>query len=405
LGASIQSSTTRPEHALLLAATGVTDSARDAVSRALSFPLDWTCVIELALRHRMTPALLAALEVANPSLVPIDLLSALRDHCRTLRARGEALTNELFELLDALGTHSVRAIPFKGPLLGELLFGDASLRSPGDLDILFRPGDVSRVCDVLESRGYVDANRRPDMPRMTPTQQRMYQRFQCEYQFIRGSDGAVVEPHWGLSQHPMAIDVDYGPMLDRVRPVDLRGRSVLALRPDDLLLALCIHGAKHHWERLAWIRDVAALLARYPELDLEACVMRARRQGCARILLLGLGVAQKCAQAQLPAVVGRAIDADQTTSALRGEVVAHLFGPARDTPWNDRVDRFRLRMRERWADRVRYVSRTWLTPRRHHIEMVALPGPLRWGYVPLKLGLDFAVLPLWGLLKSAGRQG
>ncbi len=396
--------TSRPEHDLLLAATSVTSSAEEAVSRALYNTTDWTRVIELALHHRVAPALLMALDRADSSLVPGDLLTALRDHCTILRAQSDLLTNELCLLLDALAGRSVTAIPFKGPLLGELLFGDAGLRTPGDIDLLIRPGDVVQVCDVLEERGYVDAYQRDDMPRMTPVQQEMYRQFQCEYQFIRESDGIVVEPHWGLSQRPLAIDVDYSQMLDRARPTLLGGRSVLTLAPDDLLLALCIHGAKHHWERLAWIRDVAALLATHPGLDLEACLAHARKQGCGRILLLGLAVAQECAGSHLPESVQQLIERDTVTLNLRRTVVAGLFGPPRQEPRNDRVEYFRLRMRERWTDQIRYVGRTWATPRRHHIEMVALPGILQWAYVPLKLGVDFAILPVWGVVKSLIRR-
>lgn len=395
-------STAPPEHALLLAAAGVSGGSRDAVGRALAAPLDWTRVIELTLRHRMAPALLVALERADAAVVPSDILAALRDHCTTLRRQSRALVAELFALLDALDARSIAAIPFKGPLLGELLFGDAGLRSPGDLDLLVRHADVDAVRDVLEGRGYVDADQRLGTPSMTPTQRRMYEQFQCEYLYIRDSDAVVVEPHWGLSQRPLAIDVDYAAMLDRAAPAELGGRSVLVLDPADQLLALCIHGAKHRWNCLAWIRDVAGAIRKYPGQDLDACVAQAGRFGCERILLLGLALAGDCAQAPLPPLVVQAIEAARGLARLREEVIAGLFAPAKPEPRNDRIDRFRLRMRERWTDRARYVARTWTTPRRHHIETVALPSSLSWAYRPLKMVLDYAVLPLWQL--RSGRR-
>jgi hypothetical protein len=60
-------------------------------------------------------------------------------------------------------------------------------------------------------------------------------------------------------------------------------------------------------------------------------------------------------------------------------------------------------MRERWRDRLRYVGRTLISPRRHHLELVALPRHLRWGYFVVKLGLDFAVTPAWKAFKAVGR--
>jgi hypothetical protein len=44
-------------------------------------------------------------------------------------------------------------------LLAEQLFGDVSLRAPGDIDILIRPRDTYVVREELEARGYVDVGR------------------------------------------------------------------------------------------------------------------------------------------------------------------------------------------------------------------------------------------------------
>ena len=157
----------RPEHAVLLAATRVAGTATPALEDALSARVDWTRVVELALAHRLAPALLAALETADPALVPPDILDALRLHCQRLRTQSDALVSELFELLDALEARAVTVIPFKGPLLSELLFDDAGMRSPGDIDLLVRQADVALVREVLEERGYVDGDQRPGEPALT----------------------------------------------------------------------------------------------------------------------------------------------------------------------------------------------------------------------------------------------
>jgi hypothetical protein len=391
----------RPEHDLLLAAAHSGAGARPSLDRPLSATLNWTTVVELALAHRLTPALLAALEATNELPVPPEILDALRVNCRHLQAITDAHVAELFSILDDLDREGVVAVPFKGPLLAELLFGAPGLRVPGDLDILVAPADVRRVCRLLESRGYVDA----EGPPLTAVQDEMYRRLQCEYFFIRERDGMVVEPHWGLSQHRLAIDADYAGMLSRARPMRLAGRVVPMLAPEDLLLALCIHGAKHQWERLAWIRDVAALLAESPQLDVEACVAHARSHGCERLLLVGLAVARRHAGAVLPRAIERMIGGDPTTRVLELDVGQRLFESGRPSPVNERVHRFRFLVRERWRDRLRYVARTWLSPGRDHLEMVSLPGSLAWAYFPVKWVHDYVALPLWRLIRPLVRRG
>jgi hypothetical protein len=170
---------------------------------------------------------------------------------------------------------------------------------------------------------------------------------------------------------------------------------VLALAPEDLLLALCVHGAKHQWDRLAWIRDVGGVLARWPHLDLAAVVERARRRGCGRLMLVSLAVVSECAGVQLPTPVAALITADPAVGDLQRGIVRALFTERPAERSNERLDAFRWRLRERWIDRARYTSRTWLTPRRRHLEMLSLPRWLRWGYYPIKWGTDFAIVPAW----------
>jgi hypothetical protein len=347
----------------------------------------------------MAPALLDALERADASLVPGELRTALRSHCDVLRAQSHANLEELAALVDALAARGVIAVPFKGPLLSELIFGDAGQRSAGDIDLLIRPKDIRGACAVLEAQGYQDAGQGQGASPLTDVQRRLYEAFQCEYQYTREADDMVVEPHWNLSQRPLVIDVDYLGMLDRAQPVTLSGRSVLALASDDLLVALCIHGAKHRWQRLAWIRDVAGVLAAFPDIDLQRVLEQARARGYARLLLLSLAVAREYAAAPLPADMVRIIKSDRTLVGLMDDIGRSLFDVAAAEPRNDRIEPFRLRIRERWSDRLRYVARTLTTPRRHHLEMVSLPAALSWGYYPLKLGIDYALLPVWQVIK------
>jgi hypothetical protein len=404
VGPSDPAGVTPPEHTLLLAAAAVDHRVtRASLDRALAASPDWTEAVRLALAHRLAPALLAALEAADPAAVPADLLAALRDHCRTLRDDSAALIAEQRALLRDLAAQSVAAIPFKGPLLGAYLFDDAGMRPSRDIDILVRSDDLGRVADVLESRGYVSTTTRPGGEPLTRGQQSMHRRFECEHQFWRASDRSVVEPHWALTPPTHAIDADFDGMFARARPMTLAGESVLMLAPEDLLLALCVHGAKHRWERLVWMRDVAALVAR-ADLDLDACLAHARRHGCARLLLIGLALAQRCARAELPAAVARAIERDRTARELADWACGWLFTPMDyDThPLRDgRVDRFRLLMRERWPDRARYIVRTCLSPDLGDVRKVALPDGAEWIYFPMRW-----VTPLWWLARPfVGRNG
>lgn len=388
---------------MLAAASATPLPTSQPIDTILRAEPDWTRVVEMALHHRVAPSLLAVLDTADRRLIPVDLLAALRAHCETQRAMSQAIIDELWALLGVLGDQGIKAIPFKGPLLGELLFGDFRWRSPGDIDLLVRRGDVAAVRAVLEARGYVDAGRGHRAQPLTTAQREIYERFQCEYQFIRHVDEMVVEPHWELSQRALAIEVGYEGMLGRARPATARGRSFLALAPEDLLVALCVHGAKHQWQRLAWIRDVAGLLAAYPDLDLGRILHEADERGYRRLMLLSLAVARDYGGAVLPTSIARQVESDTNLVSLLDDIGRQTLDPDAPEPRNDKIEPFRVRLRERAADRLKYRLRTVFTPRRQHLEVVRLPVGLTWGYYLIKIGIDYAAAPAWRALGRLAR--
>lgn len=330
-----------------------------------------------------------------PGLVPDDVLTALADYCAHLDSEVARLQSQLFVLLDALAARGVAAVPFKGPMLGHELAAAIGKRSPGDLDLLVGAQDVATVRDVLEAHGYCDAGQGVRAGVMTEAQRRIYERHQCEYQYTRDSDQTVVEPHWGLSQRPLAIDVDYCGMLDRARSVPVAGRHVLSLTPEDLLVALAVHGSKHQWQRLSWIRDLAGVLMVYPNLALDQVLEAATARGCRRLLLLSLAVAQEFGGVAVRTDIAAVLASDKNLVSLQDDIRAQVFDSQAPEPRNDRIELFRFKLRERASDRTKYVVRTIFSPRREHLETVRLPAGLSWGYWVLKLGIDYAFAPAW----------
>ncbi len=156
------------------------------------------------------------------------------------------------------------------------------------------------------------------------------------------------------------------------------GRTLVrTLCAEHLLLVLCTHGAKHCWERLGWICDVAELLRRTPGLDVCGLLDQARALGVERIVLLGLRLAAELLDAPLTDRVARRVRDDRTVRALAAHVRTTLFSRVPATspdPWELRL--FHLRARERWRDRLRYGARVALTPTAGDWAWLQLPDAL-----------------------------
>src|SRR5579862_8621489 len=126
-----------PEWKLLLvcARTRLDDSHRPQMRELLSRPLVWTRFISEVSRHRLGPLATRYLAAEGAGAIPhsaalaIETLARAQSHLSLMHA------GRLIELLDLFESAGVTAIPYKGPTLGALAYGNFALRSFVDLDL------------------------------------------------------------------------------------------------------------------------------------------------------------------------------------------------------------------------------------------------------------------------------
>jgi hypothetical protein len=378
---------------------------RDAESLARAGQLageiaDWEELGRLAWSHGVIPLLVRGLAALPPGTVPPEALARLRMRYLERAQRAMVMTGELLGILAALEEAGIAAIPYKGPVLAAQAHGNVSLRHFRDLDILVTPDAVDRAEAVLAARGYRHAT-----PPTAP-ERRLLRKVGCEYELVR-DDGIMVELHWRLFGHYLALPLDLGALRARLVPVALGGREVRTFALEDLLLILCAHGGDHSWERLEWLADVAALVARHPELDWETLIARARQAGALRLVWLGLWLASDLLGAPVPGQVLAQVRADRRVGLIAADVRAALFDEALAIRRSERpVYIFNLAMRERRRDRIHYWLSRGFMPTTEDVAFVALPGrllPLYYLLRPLRL-IGLFCLRLARRARAAGRQ-
>lgn len=102
---------------------------------------------------------------------------------------------------------------------------------------------------------------------------------------------------------------------------ELEGFRILAFPPEDQLLFLCVHAAKHLWSDLKWICDVAELIRAFPDLDWHLALRQAALVRNERTLLLGLALAQRLLGAELPAWVRTRIECCSSFAKVMDDIV------------------------------------------------------------------------------------
>lgn len=392
-----------PEAELLLrcARTRLLPGDADRIRGVLRGELDPEYLLALARLHRVRPLLYWQLHTHCREEIPGALLAQLKESFYANVAHNLYLTAELLHLLDQLDRQGISAVPFKGPVLATSIYGNTMLREAGDLDLLVQKRDVLRGRDVLLSLGY--------LPRVnfSAAQEAEQLRSSHQYGFVREDRRVEVELQWGVTRSFLSSPLDAEGLWERLQTVSLGGTSVPTLAPEDLLLLLCVHGAKHCWSRLAWICDIAELIRAHPELDWETILEQATARGGRRMLLLGVRLAHDLLGAPLPAHPAALVRADRTAKALATSVRDRLFpephelvaGTERSAVY---TMQFNLASRERLRDKMRCFT-LLIAPGARDEALLPLPGRfalLHYVLRPLRL------LRQYGFPRSQpGRQG
>jgi len=379
-------------------------SANAKIQTLVRAPLDWDAVIENANRHGVVPLLYWNLHRRCPNDVPAAILADLRDQFLLNAQRNLMLTQELLALLAQLRDNHIFAIPFKGPLLASMAYGDLALRQIADVDVLVSKRDLPRTRDLLLERRYAYAHP------MDRVQEKIFLQSNCALTLMRENPRVVLDLHWDLTPKYFYLPFDLEAVRSRLTPVALGGVSVNTFCPEDLLLILCVHGARHVWERLDWLVSVAELV-RVSALDWDALIVRARESRSERMLWLGLELARQWLDAALPDAVQQKIRADRAVAKLAEEISARLWRVEKSRPsfFEDTfVNELHPRMFERWIDRARYYAALLLSPSVGDVTFFRLPLEITFVYHfirPIRLLIRF--VPRWfkGQFRSPTRPG
>jgi hypothetical protein len=368
------------EFEFLCALTGV-ELGQERVKRIANWnlsKLDWSEVLRLAEHHGVLP-LAARNLIEHACGFSPEIERSLRSAYDANLRRSLWFTAELTRIMQHFERRQLRAVPYKGPVLAQSAYCDVGLRSFSDLDFLISPADFERVKQALAEIGY-----RPSA-HFTAAVERLWLGEGYERSFDSAVGPNVVELQWALLPHFYAVDLRVEDLLGRAERTVVGGSEVPCLSPEDSLLVLCLHAAKHLWTRLIWLADIAETL-RSQTIDYSLVFSRARALGIARILGVSFWLVKNVLRADLPKGAVETIAADSRVSALGSEFAERLArGAAYDFESTEYFRRI-MKLRERRGDRWRYLWRLVWTPSTGDVAAVRLPEALFPLYRIVRLG-------------------
>jgi len=268
---------------------------------------NWSTLLPLAEEHGVISQLHTRLRAQDSVAIPEEIEKSLRERHRAQLVFTLSMTAELFRLLEKLRAAGVESIVVKGPVLSVRAYRDPGVRQYVDLDFLIRARDLLAATRALTDLGYD-----PDVPLAAIAAGKI----PGEYLFMKQGTRLLVELH---TEHTFRYFPRPLPMEDyfaRQTMVALDGNRVPALSPEDEFVLICIHGAKHFWERLMWVADVAAMAGAGMQLNWKIVRESAKAVGAERMVNVALRLAQKMLSTEIPAEMKDVVVQDSATKGI-----------------------------------------------------------------------------------------
>ncbi|HEY1802158.1 MAG TPA: nucleotidyltransferase family protein [Terriglobales bacterium] len=310
-------SAVNPEFDLLQACCAHDPQANedDRIAEAIECGVRWDLLLRMAEHHGVLPLVMQRLApfcAAIPKEVWATFTRAQQIHSR----RSLWLTSELVRIAGRFKQAGIGFLTYKGPALAELLYGDVIMRQFGDLDFLVYRDDVSRAMTAARELGY------HSQLALTEAQEQAFISVGYERVFDSQFGRNLLEIKWQVLPPFYAIDFDVEKMFLRSDSINIDGLSVPTLGMEDLLLLLCVHAAKHGWEKLSWLCDIGVLAAHV--LDWELIEKQARQLGVQRILAINFVLANRLLQTPMPATIAVYLQKDGRVASLVNAIAAKI---------------------------------------------------------------------------------
>lgn len=248
--------------------------------------MDWVRFLRLTEHHRVVPTVYLQLKILNHPFIPAELLRNLQVQYHRNTLRMLHLQAEAGRLTRLLTAHGIRVLMLKGPALAQQLYGDVSLRTSKDIDLLIAPEDMDEAEHWMKEAGY--ASKSGEVRVLGSWKWKDH-----HASYLHPQKRVEMELHWRLhpdgGREPSFDELwncrQIGKATGAIRQVPLgpaHNRAVMTsciytLGSEHQFLYLSAHGARHGWFRLRWLVDIDRLAIR--AVDWEALLPMMRRHG------------------------------------------------------------------------------------------------------------------------------
>jgi hypothetical protein len=377
-----------PELRFLIACCQTEPSQDDINAIQNTLPaIDYRLLTTMASRHGILPLVYKTLKNLHEknSLSTIDyrlstkILAAFKQQYLAIAQRNMLMSAELIRIMKLLEANNIEALAFKGPALSQMAYGDITLRQYGDLDILVDEKDAFQAAKLISENGHTAL-----LP-LSILSNRTCLHAAKDFSLRSTQGGVHTELHWRLFEKKYNISLLSCAIDQKCQTVIINTKEIKTLQNELLLVYLCLHGAKHAFERIEWICDIDRLLCSV-EINWEEALTIAEQSHSKRSFFLGLSLAHHHLHTALPERIRKSIDtADiKTLHALTLEQMSQKKETRSDFEKNRETFLYQSKLFDHKSDMLRFYLSTFFKISTNDCQTFILPENLKFLYLFLR---------------------
>jgi len=253
--------------------------------------IDTKELFDLFRRHRLFP-------LASPLLPLLETEEQKRwkTAIRTRTLRSMHLLTVQNQLIESFKGKGINAVPLKGPILAQLLYGSPGDRHSSDLDILIQNEKVERIIHITQESGFTLFTPRQGLSK---SKWDYYSKHLKHFGLINRDQRVMVEIHTRLEDSLVLTSDDMEQLLKGMINIEVGGRSYSSMNINNTFLYLIIHGSTHLYKRLFWLRDISVAIAQW-DLNHQKIISDAKTMKIERLLGLSLILVQEFFNTKIP---------------------------------------------------------------------------------------------------------
>ncbi|MFK4391694.1 Renal dipeptidase [Bacillus sp. AFS026049] len=213
--------------------------------------IDWELFLQLAEHHRVVPLIYSKMKKINHKGIPSHVTETLYKEYKKNTFQMLNFSGEMEQVSKLFTENQIRLLFLKGPIIAADLYGDISLRTSKDLDILIQKKDLTKAEQLLLNFGYVKEENLDNLDE--------WKWMNHHLTFFHPQKKVEIEIHWRLHPPPTKVP-SFNELWNRKRISPLTSYPVYFFGKEDLFLYLIAHGAKHGWFRLRWLADIDQII-------------------------------------------------------------------------------------------------------------------------------------------------